>query len=175
MRNTHRNPVVRNLTSFQFGWFNLVLDLFFEGIVNLWTRMADLAWVTCYILGTLGAGRVTSSNLDGSTYVQTHILRRFQIQRGKFKFFTVVPNMDKSVGAGWVTFSNLNGSTFVQTQILRRFQIWRGKLKIFTVAPNMNKLLMGIRRVLGDLLQFGWFNLCLDPSFEEIPDPKREI
>jgi len=85
--------------------------------------MADLAWVTCYILETPGAGRVTSSNLDGSTCVQTYILRRFQIQRGKFKIFTIVPNMDESVGEGWVTFSNLNSSNFVQTQILRRFQI----------------------------------------------------
>src|SRR6267378_1532262 len=93
--------------------------------------MADLAWVTCDILGTPRAGRVTSSDLDGSIYIQTHILRRFQIQRGK--------------------------------------------LKIFTVAPNMDKLLMNIKRVLGDLLQFGWFNVYLDPNFEEIPDPKREI
>jgi hypothetical protein len=39
----------------------------------------------------------------------------------------------------------------------------------------MEKLVMGIRSRLSDLLQFGWFNLHLDPNFEEIPDPKREI
>jgi hypothetical protein len=53
-----------------------------------------------------------------------------------------------------------------------RFQIQRGKFKFFTVTPNMD---MGTRSKLGDLLQFGWFNLHLDLNFEEIPDPEREI
>jgi hypothetical protein len=58
---------------------------------------------------------------------------------------------------------------------LRRFHIQRGKFKFFAVAPNIDKLVMGIRRGSGDLLQFEWFNLYLDPNFEEIPDPEREI
>jgi hypothetical protein len=60
-------------------------------------RMADLADVTCYTMGTPGADGVTSSDLDGSTCVWTQILRRVQIQRGKLKIFTVAPNMDKLV------------------------------------------------------------------------------
>ena len=43
-----------------------------------------------------------------------------------------------------------------------------GKFEIFTVAPNMDKSVMGIKRKLGDLLHLGWFNLYLDPFFEEI-------
>jgi hypothetical protein len=34
---------------------------------------------------------------------------------------------------------------------------------------------MGTRRGLSDLLQIGWFNLHLDPNFQEIPDSEREI
>jgi hypothetical protein len=40
---------------------------------------------------------VTSSDLDGSTCIYTQIVRRVQIQRAKFKIFTVTPNMDKLV------------------------------------------------------------------------------
>jgi hypothetical protein len=39
----------------------------------------------------------------------------------------------------------------------------------------MDELVIGTRRGLSDLLRFEWFNLQLDPNFEEIPDPKREI
>ena len=51
----------------QFGWFNPFLDPFFEEIVNLWMRMADSTCVTCYAMGTQGAGRVICSILDHST------------------------------------------------------------------------------------------------------------
>jgi hypothetical protein len=60
-------------------------------------RMADLAYVTHYTIGTPGTDRVTFSDLDGSTCVWTQILRRVQIQRGKLIIFTVAPNMDKAV------------------------------------------------------------------------------
>jgi hypothetical protein len=39
----------------------------------------------------------------------------------------------------------------------------------------MDELVIGTRSRSGDLLRFGWFNFHLDPNFEEIPDPKREI
>jgi hypothetical protein len=58
---------------------------------------------------------------------------------------------------------------------LRGFQIQKGKFKNFTIAPNMEKLVMDIRSRSVDILQFGWFNLHLDPNFEGIPNPKREI
>jgi hypothetical protein len=58
---------------------------------------------------------------------------------------------------------------------LRRFQIQKGKFKIFTVSPKMDELVIGTGRGLSDLLRFEWFNFHLDPNFEEIPDPKREI
>jgi hypothetical protein len=37
-----RKPSSLKIDLLQFGWFNLFLDPFFEGIMNLWTRMADL-------------------------------------------------------------------------------------------------------------------------------------
>jgi hypothetical protein len=74
-------------------------------------------------------------------------------------------------GVGRMTFSDLNGSTCIWTQILRRFQIQNGKFKIFAIAFNMDESVMDIRRGLGDLLHLGWFNLYLDPFFEEILNP----
>ena len=71
----------------QFKQYDLFLDPFFKGIVNLQTKMADLACVACY-----------APNSDGVTRSRS-----------------------------------------------------------------------------GDLLQFGWFNLHLDPNFQEIPDSEREI
>jgi len=39
----------------------------------------------------------------------------------------------------------------------------------------MDELVTGTGRGSGDLLQFRWFNLHLDPNSEEIPDPMWEI
>jgi hypothetical protein len=84
----------------RFGWFNLLLDPFFKEIMNLQTKMPDLACRTRYIQNgdrAPGAGGVTSSDWDHSTCIWTQFLRRFWICGGKFEILTVAPNMDKSV------------------------------------------------------------------------------
>ncbi len=66
-------------------WFNLYPDLFFEENLNLkreiWNfhRSSQYGWIGD---GYRGEGRVTCSDRDGLTCIQTHYLKRLWIWRG---------------------------------------------------------------------------------------------
>jgi hypothetical protein len=62
----------------QFGWFNLFLDPFFEGIVNLQTKMLDLACVTCYTPNSDGNTRSRWGGLLQFGWFNLHLDSNFE-------------------------------------------------------------------------------------------------
>jgi hypothetical protein len=156
-------------------------DPFFEENLNLkreiWNfhRSSQYSWIGD---GYRGEGRVTCSDRDGLTCIQTHYLKRLWIWRGKFEISTIAPNIAESVmGTGVrVGWPALIGMVWLVSRpiIWRDFESEEGII-IAGLQPLIQPKQSRVpRRGSGDLLQMGWFIYHLDLFDEENPDMKRE-
>src|ERR1700683_2294949 len=104
----------------RFGWFNLHLYRFSQGILNLVTKIFDCVCGTYYnqnrSCGTR-TDQVTFTELGGSTCIYTDFHRGFLIWSQKSLIVSVAPTITRIVavaqGVDGVTFSDLGGSTCV--------------------------------------------------------------
>src|SRR6202050_4981981 len=130
----------------QFGWFNLCLDQFSQGIFHLVTKFFDCVCGTYYNQNNSCGTRSRLGDL--------HRIGWFNLYLYRFSLNLVTKIFDCVCGTDY-------------NQCLDRFSqgIFNLVMKIFDcvcgIYYNQNHS-CGTKSRLGDLLQIGWFNLHLD-------------